>query len=105
LRDVRVNFGGLDISVTEQLLQCADVSAGLQQVGREAMPEVMRFDPLLDPCFPYRFPQRLGVELVVQMVPTPYPRFRIDRKVPRRKNPKLLPSFARLWHLPRERFR
>src|SRR5215510_8264146 len=39
VQDVRVDLGRADVTVSEQLLDGADVPAGLQEVGGERMPE------------------------------------------------------------------
>ena len=45
---MRVNHGGFQITVPEQLLDCSNVRARLQQMGGEGMPECMAGHPLDD---------------------------------------------------------
>ncbi|GIK72398.1 MAG: hypothetical protein BroJett021_13860 [Chloroflexota bacterium] len=40
VENVRVNLRGLDILVAEQLLNCADVVAGFEQVGGKTVDEM-----------------------------------------------------------------
>src|SRR5262245_31686495 len=49
VQDVRVDLGRADVTVPEQLLDSADVLAGLQEVGGERMPERVARGPLRDP--------------------------------------------------------
>src|SRR5215204_3989848 len=47
--DTRIERGGLELGVPEQGLDHADVDVLLQQVGREAVAQRVRRDPLGDP--------------------------------------------------------
>src|SRR5262245_56197564 len=49
VQDVRVDLRCADVAVAEQLLDGADVPAGLQEVGRERVTEGVARGPLLDP--------------------------------------------------------
>ena len=49
--NMRVNHRCLDVRVTKQLLNGADVGAGLQKVRCERMPKCVASDVLIDACF------------------------------------------------------
>ena len=51
-QDVGVNHRGLDVFVSEQLLDRPDVMSGHEEVGREAVAECVRADLLGDVRFP-----------------------------------------------------
>ena len=39
IEDMRINHRGLDIFVAEEFLNCANIIASFEQVGREGVPE------------------------------------------------------------------
>ena len=39
IEDMRINHSGLDIFVAEEFLNCANIIASFEQVGREGVPE------------------------------------------------------------------
>ena len=47
--DVRVEHGRIQLGMSEQHLDDADIDFLLQQMGSEAVPQGMRRDPLIDP--------------------------------------------------------
>src|ERR1700722_6106233 len=50
--EVRVDLGGADVRVPEQLLHAAQVAARLEQMAGEGMPEHMRMEVYAEPLPP-----------------------------------------------------
>ena len=70
-KDVGVDHGGLDIFVTEQLLDRPDVVAVLQEVGRKGMPERVAGGLLRNTCPQLREPHRPLQDRLVEVMPAP----------------------------------
>ncbi len=66
------------------------------------MAERMRRNPLVYPRPPHRRPHRLRKRLVMDMVPPPYPRYRIHTLPSRRKDPEKRPLQPMRRELPRK---
>jgi len=55
---MRVDHGGPDIAMPQQLLDGADVGVGLEQVAGKTVPKAMSRRPLADPGLPHRLLDR-----------------------------------------------
>src|SRR3954454_8972239 len=55
--EMRIDLGGGDAGVAEELLHCAQVLRGLQHVGGEGMPQHVRMHVLAEPAPPRPGPQ------------------------------------------------
>ena len=86
-----VDHGRLDVFVAEQLLDGADVVAGHQQVGREAVAEGVAADLLCDACRTSSRIHGLADYRLVEMVASLDPRAWIDASAAGRKNVLPLP--------------
>jgi hypothetical protein len=60
-----VDLGSGDILVPQELLDCADVIAFLEQSRSEAVPESMRFNRLLDASLYHRSPDIFAQRRIV----------------------------------------
>src|SRR5690606_18733115 len=88
VEDMGVDLRGADILVSQQLLDRAQVGAGLEQVGGEAVTQRMRRDRLAETAGPRRTAHRLLQDAGVEMVALLLPVERIAR-TPRRREHEL----------------
>ena len=87
---MRVDHGGLDVGVAEKFLHRADVLAGFQQMGGEAVPKAVRREANRQPGLPYGFLHRALDALFVNVVSPDVAAARVLREIVRRKD--ILPA-------------
>jgi hypothetical protein len=50
IENVRVDHGGLDVSVAQEFLDGTDIVSVFEEMGRERVPDRVAVDRRLDPC-------------------------------------------------------
>ena len=93
VENVGVDLRGADVTVSQELLDGADIVACLEQVRREGVAKGVRACALGDPGEPHGIPDRTLQDRLVEMVAAVLPGTLVDADPSRREHP--LPGHSR----------